>query len=307
MEEAPLILTFGSCGWDMIFAVDKDGKKRLIYEEEGRKNSHQAVAAKRAGAKSMLISFVGDDDIGKRVLKSLNDCGVDTRFIEVVKGVKTEINHQLLDEKTKDYSLVRFPSPLSSYYTPEMVEKYKDWIKKAAAVILVSKQNKDFLEEIIDFCYQNDILTVLTVSHQKFEADNKEDLETLRKVSFIVGNYEEASQLTKLNDIEEMLKLLPNLIVTRGDKGVSFALDDGEIRHEPAIKVNNIVETNGAGDTFIANFIVFYVGGMEKLECVRMGQCAAALEIQKMGVLGAMPEREEVKKMYHERFKEDLK
>lgn len=302
-NHTPFILTFGSCGWDRIFAVDENGNEKLIYEEEGRKNSHQAVAAKRAGASSMLISFVGDDDIGTKVLNSLNDCGIDTRFVEIVNGVVTEVNHQLLDEKTKDYSLIRFPSPLSQYYNPEMVDKYKHWILKAAAVILVSKQNKDFLETIIDFCHKNNILTTLTISHEKFNINDKKDLKTLNKVSFIVGNYKEASLLTKLSDINQMLELLPNLIITKGNEGVFF-VSDNKVKHEPSIKVDNVVETNGAGDTFLGYFITNYVMGEPKLKCIRMGQCAAALEIQKMGVLSAMPYAADVEKLYNKTYDE---
>ena len=296
-----LVLTFGSCGWDKIFSMDKDGNKHLIYEEEGRKNSHQALAAKRAGANSMLISFVGDDEIGKMVLDSLNKCGIDTRFIKTVEGEPTEINHQILDEVTKDYSLVRFPAPLSSYYTPDMVDQYKDWILKAKAVILVSKQNKDFLEEIIDFCYKNNIVTVLTVSHEKFDINNDKDLETLKKVTFIAGNYKEISLLTKKDNINEMFELLPSIIMTDGGNGVYF-MDNDKLVHEDAIKVNNIVETNGAGDTFIGYFIVFYIEGISKLKCIRLGQCASSLEIQKMGVLNAIPFRDDVFKLYNKIF-----
>lgn len=35
--------------------------------------------------------------------------------------------------------------------------KNKPFIWKSNVVILVSKQNKDFLESIIDFCYVNNI------------------------------------------------------------------------------------------------------------------------------------------------------
>ena len=294
----PFILTFGSCGWDMIFSMDKDGNKSLIYEEEGRKNSHQALAAKRASAESMLVSFVGNDDVGKKVLDSLNNCGIDTHFIKVIDGETTEINHQILDPKTKDYSLIRFPANLSYYYTKDMVDEYKEWILKSDAVILVSKQNKDFLEEIIDFCYRNNILTVLTVSHEKFDINSKKDLETLKKVSFIAGNYKEVSDLTKKNDINEIFKLLPNIIMTNGSDGVYF-INNNELVHEEAIKVDNIVETNGAGDTFIGYFIVFYVEGKKKLECIRLGECASALEIQKMGVLNAIPNRRDVIDLYN--------
>ena len=302
MNNSPFILTFGSCGWDKIFCQNEDGTKELIYEEEGRKNSHQALAAKRAGADSMLISFVGDDEIGKRVLESLNNCGIDTRFVKIVENESTEINHQILDPKTKDYSLVRFPSPLSQYYTPDMVETYKEWILKADAVILVSKQNKDFLEAVIDFCYDNNIPTVLTISHEKFDISDSKYFETLKKVSFIAGNLSEAKTLTKKENERDMLSLLPNLIITRGGEGVYFTNELGEFSHEDAIKVDNIVETNGAGDTFIGTFITYHTRGLDKTTCIRLGQCASSLEIQKMGVLDAIPYKEDIEKVYEEYY-----
>ena len=302
MNNIPFILTFGSCGWDKIFRQNEDGTQELIYEEEGRKNSHQALAAKRAGADSMLISFVGDDEIGKKVLESLNNCGIDTRFIKVIEHESTEINHQIFDPKTKDYSLVRFPSPLSQYYTPDMVETYKEWILKADAVILVSKQNKDFLEAIIDFCYENNILTVLTISHEKFDISDSKDFETLKKVSFIAGNFSEAKTLTKKENEHDMLSLLPNLIITRGGEGVYFTNELGEFSHEDAIKVDNIVETNGAGDTFIGTFITYYTKGLDKTTCIRLGQCASSLEIQKMGVLDAIPFKDDIERVYEEYY-----
>lgn len=305
MGKQTFILTFGSCGWDRIFYQNSDGTQEFVYEEEGRKNSHQALAAKRAGAKSMLVSFVGDDEIGKKVLESLTNCGIDTRFVKVVEGQSTEINHQILDRETRDYTLQRFPSPLSQYYTPNMVEEYKHWILKADAVILVSKQNKDFLETIIDFCFEHKIPTTLTVSHKKFDVNNSQDFETLKKVNFIAVNFSEAQELTKKQSIDEMLKMLPNLIITKGGEGVYFLDENDNITHEKAIEVDNIVETNGAGDTFIGNFIVFYAEGFPKTECVRMAQCASSLEIQKMGVLNAIPERIETQSQYDKVFGEN--
>ena len=298
MKEKSFILTFGSCGWDKIFKQNDDGSQELIYEEEGRKNSHQALAAKRAGSESMLISFVGGDEIGKRVLDSLNKCGIDTRFVKIINDQPTEINHQIIDMKTKDYSLVRFPSPLSQYYTVDMVKEYEKWILKADAVILVSKQNKDFLEAIIDFCYKNNIVTVLTISHEKFNIDDEQDFNTLKKVTFIAGNFDESKKLTKKENESEMLNLLPNLIITKGGEGVFFVNEEGKQVHEDAVKVDNIVETNGAGDTFIGTVISYYARGISKTKCIRLGQCASSLEIQKMGVLDAIPHKDEIEKVY---------
>lgn len=306
--KTPFILTFGSCGWDRIFYKnDSNSEPTLIYEEEGRKNSHQALAAKRAGANSMLISFVGDDEIGGKVLKSLNDCGLDTRFVKTIKGESTEVNHQFIDPVTKDYELKRFPSPLSQYYTPQMVEEYKDYILNADAVILVSKQNKDFLEEAINFCYKNNIPTTLTASHKKFDINNPQDFSVLKKVTFIAVNMQEAKDLTNLIEPADMLNLLPNLIITDGGKGVYFVNENNKITHEPAVKTKNIVETNGAGDTFIGNVIVSYVNGWALTDCIRFGQCASSLEIQKMGVLNAIPKYKETKALYDSYYSKNQK
>ncbi len=296
-------LTFGSCGWDRIFTVDKSGTEKLIYEEEGRKNSHQAVAIKRAsGGKSTLVSFVGDDEIGKKVFASLKNCGINTQYIKTIEGASTEVNHQYLDETTKDYKLKRFPSPLSQNYTPAMVGEYKDEILKSDIVILVSKQPKDFLTAVIDFCFNNKIKTALTVSHEKFDINNDADLNTLKKVTFIAGNLSEGQALTGLTSPFEMLMLLPNLIIT-SSKGVWFCDESGKHCFEKSVPAKNIVETNGAGDTFLGNFLAWDYEGNSKTECVKFGMCASTLEIQKMGVLNAMPFREDTLALYKAHYK----
>ena len=290
-----LILTFGSCGWDVIRYADT---KEIIYQEEGRKNSHQAVAASRSDADSVLISFVGDDEIGKKCLDDLKKCGVDTCFVNVVLGASTEINIQNLDRVTKDYTLERGPAELSQNYTPDMVKQYEKQIRSAAAVILVSKQPHDFLTAVIDFCYQNEIPTSLTISHPKFDINKKNDLETLKKVTYIAGNWEEAKGYTNKTTPQEMLKLLPNMIITKGAAGIYFLDEHGKFCHEEAAPVKKVVETNGCGDIFIGNFLVFRAEGKSKTESVRMAKCAAAFKAGIMGVHRGTPTRAQTEAIY---------
>lgn len=294
------IVTFGSCGWDRI--IDKNTKE-LIYEEEGRKNSHQAVASHRAGADSILITFVGSDDIGGQVLESLKNCGLDTSYISVVEGASTEINIQYYDPNTKDYELHRGPAELSQRYFPNMVDIYRDEILRSDAVNLVSKQPKEFLEAVINFCYDNNIATYLTISHNKFDIKNLHDLEVLRKITHIAGNMREAKDLTGLDNPEDMLELLPNMIITDGGDGVWFVDENENICHEDAVKAREVVETNGAGDTFIGNYMVYRAESRPILECIRRSMCASTLEISKMGVYTAMPYRNETDILYEEYYK----
>ena len=301
LNDKPFILTFGSCGWDRIVYKNADGSRELIYEEEGRKNSHQAVAARKAGADSTLISFVGDDEIGKKVLASLDHFGIDTKYVTVVKGAATEINTQILDRITRDYELERGPAELSYRYTPAMAGQYSKEILRADFVILVSKQPKDFLTEVINLCHANGIKTALTVSHRNFDIKNTRDLETLKKCTVIAGNLKESEDLTGRTSQKEMLRLLPNLMITNAE-GVWFCDEIGNICHEKSVPAKDIVETNGAGDTFIGNFIVFRAESKPIRECVRLGQCAAAIEIGKMGVINSMPYRDETIRLYEKHF-----
>lgn len=302
-KEELFVLVFGSCGWDKIYYMNEDGSKEFVYEEEGRKNSHQAVAVKRAGAKSMLVSFVGDDEIGKKALESLNKCGLDTRFVEIVKGESTEINYQLVDRVSGDYTLERGPANLSQNYDVSMVDKYKKYILKADCVVLVSKQPKDFLKAVIDFCYENNVATALTISHKKFDIDDNSDLNPLKKCSYIAANYDEVCALMKKESLsrDSLMKafnLLPNIIMTKGKDGVYFVDELGNFCHEEAVKVEKVIEANGAGDTFIGNYIVYRSENKSIQESIRMALCASALKIQKMGVYSSMPYREETESLY---------
>ena len=298
------ILTFGSCGWDRIFYKNKDGNEgELIYEEEGRKNSHQAVAVKRAGADSTLVSFVGDDEIGKKCLESLNKCGINTKYIAVAKGENTEINHQLLDRETKDYDLKRFASPLSQWYGKDTVKQYEKEILSSNFVILVSKQPHDFLIEAINFCHENKIPTIITVSHPKLDIEKREDFETLKRCTYIAGNFKEVEALTNKSRPKDMLKILPNLLITKGEEGVWFCDENGNVCHEKAVPAEKVVETNGAGDTFLGYFVVSYIEGKSITESVRIGMCASTIEVSKMGVVNAIPFREEVEELHKRHYK----
>ncbi len=297
----PFILTFGSCGLDRIFKIDKDGTEKLVYAEEGKKNSHQAVAAGRAGAYSMLVSFVGDDEVGKICLDSLKSTGIDTQFIKTIKGAATELNQLYLSGNETEYTLKRFPSTLPQRYFPETVKEYQEYILKSDCVILVSKQPKDFLIAMIEFCYENNIPVALTNSYDRFDVNDENDLQTLRKVKFIACNFIESKMTTKMEDPLKMLKLLPNMLITSSD-GVWFCDENGKSCFEDSVPPDEVVETNGAGDTFIGNFVVYYAEGKTKVECVRRSMCASTIEISKLGWINAVPFRSETDKLYFKHY-----
>ncbi len=109
--------------------------------------------------------------------------------------------------------------------------------------------------------------------------------------------------MTGKSNIEDILKMFPNMIITKGEEGVFYCDESGKICHEDSVKCANVVETNGVGDTFIGNFVVFRQEKRSLKESIRRSMCASTLEIQKMGVLNAMPYREQTNKLYKVTYK----
>ncbi|KAL8838474.1 MAG: hypothetical protein Q9176_005026 [Flavoplaca citrina] len=101
-----------------------------------------------------------------------------------------------------------------------------------------------------------------------------------------------------------------NVIVTLGAKGVYYSSsENGGSGHVPAAKVETVVDTTAAGDTFVGAYAVAVVGGggagggkgeSERLEggkveeAVRWANRAAAKTVEREGSMGSIPWGDEV-------------
>ena len=83
------------------------------------------------------------------------------------------------------------------------------------------------------------------------------------------------------------------VLVTLGAHGVLIADERGSSL-EPSMAVP-VVDTTGAGDTFVGCFAVAIAEGRTLTEAVREAQCAAALKVSRLGAQVAIPRRAEVR------------
>ena len=105
-------------------------------------------------------------------------------------------------------------------------------------------------------------------------------------IDLLFANEHEALQLTGATALGEALAMLadkvPTLVITRGAAG-AMALDGGEGIEVPAIQVDNVVDTTGAGDLFAAGFLVARARGAGLAKCLETGAIAAAEIISHFG------------------------
>jgi rfaE bifunctional protein kinase chain/domain len=73
------------------------------------------------------------------------------------------------------------------------------------------------------------------------------------------------------------------VIVTRGPDGLSLAGAGVPYTHVPALRVSEVYDTTGAGDTFIAIAALALAAGIDGLAAARLAAAAAALVVRRFG------------------------
>ncbi len=125
---------------------------------------------------------------------------------------------------------------------------------------------------------------------------HREDLLTLIKedVDVLFGNEDEIFQLYEAGDLDTAVSRLRGAKVlacmTRGAKGA--VVFDGETTAAvPAMPVEKVVDTTGAGDLFAAGFLYGYTHGRDLEGCAKLGSMAAAEIISHIGARPETPLR----------------
>lgn len=252
----------------------------------GGKGANQAVASARLGGDVSMVGTVGTDVFGSQLIQNLADNGIVTDNVERVTEKPSGSAHITIADG--DNSIVYIPGA-NNEMTVARIEQLKETLLTAAIVIVQNELPQAVIDEIITFCFENDIKTIYNPAPARVVA-----AEILEKATYFTPNESEFHQLFPDLTITEGLEKYPNqLILTMGSKGVYF--NDGEKEVQiPSYKVVP-VDTTGAGDTFNGAFAVALSKGMRVQSSIQFGNLAASLSIQKMGAQGGMPTLEAMK------------
>ena len=255
----------------------------------GGKGANEAVAAARLGESVNLLGCVGDDMFSKNAIANLHTEGVHITAVKQLKNVKGGIANIVVSDGNNQIIVIPGANGLVD---KQYVKKYANRIKECSIMGGMFEIPLDSLLLASEICVKNGVKFVLNPSPIK-----KFPKELFNNATYVIVNELELKEIDGYNEKEpySLLEKHPNkIILTKGAEGAFF--HNGEkIINCPAAKVK-VVDTTGAGDTFLGTFMVAINKGMNMEQAVTFANICAGLKTEKLGAQTGMPTLEQVKK-----------
>ncbi len=105
-------------------------------------------------------------------------------------------------------------------------------------------------------------------------------------VDLVFCNFDEAKMFSKSETMADVSSFFKDyekkIVMTSGSEGAYFFHND-DVSHQPSKKIENVIDTTGAGDNFAAGFLDFYLSGKSVDEALINGNTRAVEVIQQLG------------------------
>lgn len=262
----------------MNFHDSNPGKIKISLGGVGRNIAENLV---KLGVNVKLISVIGSDPYGLKILQEANKIGLDMEDSLILEGEATSIYLSMLDQSGDMIAAISYMD-IYENMTVEFIKEKKKVIDNSKLCIIDTNISKEVIEYILMNHKRIDFF-LDTVSTAK--AKKVKDL--IGYFHTIKPNRIEAELLTGIeindeNDLKRasdyfLKKGVKRVFISLGDKGV-FYCDESNMSHVKIPKIKPVNAT-GAGDAFMAAIAYGQYYNINIEETVRMAIAASIIAI----------------------------
>lgn len=249
-----------------------------------------SLAVASLGHKPIFLGRLGDDQVGRDLVRHLSSRGVDASRVRLVSGQPSQVSSVVVD---------RFGERQIINYSSKQLDPDPSWLSEEVIA------DADFL--LTDVRWPEGAATALRIAHRHgipslIDADIAPvDIGKLVGLAkYAIFSERGLQMVSKENDLEIGLKAVGRasgawVAVTAGERG-SYWLEEGMIRSCPVERIE-AVDTCGAGDVFHGAFAVAMVEKMGIAKAMRFAGATAALKCLTFGGSLGTPERAAVDRL----------
>lgn len=278
----------GTIAMDVLMQVDmlpqKDGfcmVKNTSYQPGGS-GSNVIVQLARLGAECGYIAALSKDRYGLDILNNLKAEGVDTSCMEVFDKGVTLHTDIVIDQNGDKFIMLNMGDTFEKLEFDDMKKLYVEKAKvfytdlcpgKPAMKAITAARNRG-IETVFNMQVGLATMNGLGVSKEEL-------LACIREVDVFAPCRQGVFDLTGTENLDECCGYLRNytdavLLFTLGSGG-SAAYDRDGTKYEVPCKKVNVIDTTGAGDSYMGGFIYSYcIKGKDLLSSMRFATSCAA-------------------------------
>jgi len=284
------VLNFGSLNIDNVFAVQefvRPGETlaaKSFSRGAGGKGLNQSIALARAGVSVSHAGKIGPDGIFLK--ETLSADGVDVSFVDVSPNEFT--GSAMIQVSSSGENCIILYGGANQNISRSQIERAFETFSSEDILLIQNEINS--LDLIMHKAAEKGMRIFFNPAPM---TDNVFELPLNLVDTFIVNEIEGAMLARSEDDVLQVLRQKysnSNILLTLGSRG-AFYLAKGEVKpvFSPACKVEKVVDTTAAGDTFTGYFISGIIRGLSPADALLLASQAAALCISAPGASSSLP------------------
>jgi len=259
---------------------------------QGGKGANQAIALAKLDIPAVMLGKIGNDMLGDFALSSLKKNGVDTTGILKTKNTSTGSASIWVNAEGQNSILVY--TGANGEVNEAFIEQHEDAFKDASYFLTQFEVPLDSIRLALKLAKKHGLKTFIDPAPVRQISESS----IWESVDYLIPNELELKALTKKNDIIHGIQWfkkqgVKEAIVKLGEKGAGYE-DNGELILFPAVQVEKVVDTTGAGDCFVAGFLYSMTQKNNISQAIKAGNLTASYSIQKKGASISFPGKAEI-------------
>ena len=236
-----------------------------------------------------LYGKLNNAEYGKAFLKDLQSAGIGFQGVIKEEGLPTGCCNILVSPDGERTMATHIG--IGSQLHPDEVSA--DTLKDIDHVYMESylwdhDLTKQTLQKVGEIAKAQNIETSLSLSDPFCVDRHRDELKKFVEdyVDIVFCNFDEAKMFSQCESMADVSAYLQNfskkIVMTAGAEGAYYFEGDNTV-YQLAIKVDNVIDTTGAGDNFAAGFLDFYLSDKSIQEAFSQGNNKASQVIQQLG------------------------
>lgn len=246
-----------------------------------------------------MIGAVGNDSFGPMLRSTLTNNGVTDESIKTIDHESSGVAVIIVEETDGMNRILLNPGANGEVTWNDAYFKEDEKVDMLVAQLEVPMET---VLSAIDSASKRGIDVLLNPAPAK-----PLPMDVYPKIKYLIVNETEAAILgevdVKVLDDDEGIKStgyklkgfgVKNVVITLGSRGCWWSAEDGTEGFLKAEKVTKVVDTTGAGDTWVGAFAVAITEGRSMKKATKFAGRAAGVAVTKAGAIAGIPWRDEV-------------